>query len=213
MAAGLSLHAQARSERGRHVRGLRRGGQVPLVLYGRGVDAQALTTDTAALLRVWSRAGRTHLVDLTVAGSPPRKVLFRDYQVDPRTARPLHADFLAVNLSERLVIDVPVTTVGESPAVSQLKIGLLQQVVSTLRVEALPANLPAHLSVDVSGLTAIDQAVRLRDVILPAGVTLAGHLDPDEVVVKVAALRVTVEEAPVAAEPAAAEPAAAPEAE
>jgi large subunit ribosomal protein L25 len=179
---------------------MRRHGQVPAVLYGQDLPAQAITAEVGALLRVWHRAGRTHLIDLSVDGAGPRKVLFHDFQVDPRTAKPLHADFLVVNLRERLAVDVPVRTVGEAPAVTELKAGTLQQVMVTLRVEALPGNLPDHLIVDVSGLAEVDSAVRLRDVVLPEGVSLAGHLDLDDVVVKVAPLRaVAVEEAAPAA--------------
>jgi len=212
--ADLSLSAEPRPERGRHVRALRRGGRVPAVLYGRDLEPVAISAEASALSRVWERAGRTRLVDLKLGGERPRKVLIRDFQIDPRSARPLHVDFLAVNLRERLQVDVPVLPVGDPPAVSQLKIGLLQQVVSTLRIEALPGDLPAHLSVDVSGLDEIDQSVRVRDIQLPRGVELAGHIDPDEVVAKIAALRLAIpEEAPAAAEAeAAAEPAPEPEA-
>ncbi len=200
MATGLSLSATTRSERGHHVRALRRGGSVPAVLYSRDLDAQSLSADAAALTRVWQRAGRTHLIDLTVDGGPTRKVLIRDLQIDPRTARPLHADFLAVNLREKLTVEVPVLVSGEAPAVTTLKVGLLQQVIATLRVDALPGDLPPHLTVDVSGLSEVDQALRIRDVRLPHGVSLAGHLDLDEVVVKVAPLRVAAAEAGPAAE-------------
>jgi large subunit ribosomal protein L25 len=200
--ADLALTAHSRSERGRHVQAIRRQGVVPAILYGRNLPAQAISTEIGALVRVWQRAGRTHLIDLSIDGARPRKVLFHDFQVDPRTARPLHADFFAVNLRERLAVDIPVRTVGESPAVTQLKVGSLQQVLATLRVEALPGNLPDHLAVDVSGLTEVDSAVRVREVVLPDGVILAGHIDPDEVVVKVAPLRVVAveEAAPAAAE-------------
>ncbi|HAW09803.1 MAG TPA: hypothetical protein DCX12_01785, partial [Chloroflexi bacterium] len=51
-----------------------------------------------------------------------------------------------------------------------------------------------------SGLAEVDAALRVRDVVLPEGVSLAAHVDPDEVVVKIAALRaVVVEEAAPAA--------------
>ena len=200
--ADLTLSAHSRSERGRHVQAMRRLGQVPAVLYGRDLPTQAISAETGALVRVWQRAGRTHLIDLSVDGKGPRKVLFHDLQIDPRTAKPLHADFLAVNLRERLAVEVPLRTVGEAPAVTQLKVGSLQQVLVTLRVEALPANLPDHLAVDVSGLAEVDSAVRVRDLALPEGVSLAAHVDPDEVVVKVAAIRAVAAEeaAPVAVE-------------
>lgn len=199
----LNLTARPRAERGRHVRALRRAGYVPAVVYGATVPAQAIAAEAGALARVWARAGRTRLVDLSIDGLAS-KVLIREYQVDPRTARPLHADFLAVNLLEKLAVDIPVTPIGEAPAVTQLKIGVLQQVVNSLRIEALPGNLPGHLGVDVSGLTEVDQAVRVRDVVLPDGVTLTGHLDPDEVLMKIAPLRVAAEEVPAAVAPEAA---------
>ena len=200
--AELALRVHSRSERGRHVDALRRRGEVPAVLYGRNLPAVAITAETGALIRAWRRAGRTHLIDLSIDGAGPRKVLFHDLQIDPRTARPLHADFFAVNLLERLAVDIPVMTVGEAPAVSELKLGSLQLVLVTLRVEALPSNLPDHLAVNVTGLTEVDSAVRVRDVALPEGVTLAAHVDPDEVVVKVAPLRVVAaeEEAPAPVE-------------
>jgi large subunit ribosomal protein L25 len=205
--ADLSLTAVTRSERGRHVQSVRRHGQVPAVLYGHDLPSQAICADTAEIVRVWHRAGRTHLIDLSVDGARPRKVLFHDFQIDPRTAKPLHADFFAVNLRQRLAVDVPIRTVGEAPAVTELKLGTLQQVLVTLRVEALPGNLPDHLAVDVSGLTEVDAAVRVRDIVLPEGVTLAGHIDPDDVVVKVAPVRAATTEE-TAAEAAEAEPAA-----
>jgi large subunit ribosomal protein L25 len=207
--ADLALTAHSRSERGRHVQAMRRHGQVPAILYGQDMPAQAISAETGALIRVWQRAGRTHLIDLTIDDARPRKVLFHDFQIDPRSARPLHADFFAVNLSERLAVDVPIRTVGEAPAVTQLRAGSLQQVLATLRIEALPGNLPDHLPVDVTGLTEVDSAVRVRDLVLPEGVSLAAHVDLDEVVVRIAALRaVAAEEAApaVEAEPAAAEP-------
>jgi large subunit ribosomal protein L25 len=213
--ATIELQATTREARGSHNKPLRRLGQVPAVLYGHDVEPRAITTEAKLLHRVWMRAGRTQLVDLSVDGGSAQKVLVREMQIDPRSNRPIHADFFAVNLLEKLTAEVPVVIVGESPAVVDAKVGTLQQLVNTLRVECLPADLPAQFSVDVSGLIEIDQGIHVRDIPLPDGVALV-HVDPDDLVVKVAALRVAVEgeaeEAAAAAEAAeAAEEAAAAE--
>jgi large subunit ribosomal protein L25 len=213
--ATIELHATTREARGSHNKPLRRLGQVPAVLYGHDVEPRAITTEAKLLHRVWMRAGRTQLVDLSVDGGSAQKVLVREMQIDPRSNRPIHADFFAVNLLEKLTAEVPVVIVGESPAVVDAKVGTLQQLVNTLRVECLPADLPAQFSVDVSGLIEIDQGIHVRDISLPDGVALV-HVDPDDLVVKVAALRIAVEgeaeEAAAAAEAAeAAEEAAAAE--
>ena len=201
--ASIELKATSRDQRGSHNKPLRRDGQVPAVLYGHKVSPRAIAADAKVLERVWMRAGRTHLIDLSVDGGRAQKVLVRELQIDPRTNRPIHADFFAVNLREKLTAEVPVVITGESPAVADTKVGTLQQLVQTLRIECLPADLPAQFAVDVSGLVEIDQGIHVRDITLPDGVALV-HVDPDELVVKVTALRV-VEEEPTAAEGEAAE--------
>ena len=208
MAADLELSASRRTMTGKHVHALRREGLIPAVLYGHNVEPVALSIDGRRLQKVWHRAGRSHLVDLLLDGGRPRKVLIRELQVNPRTAKFQHVDLFAVNLREKLTVDVPVIAVGEAPAVSEQKIGVLQQIMATVKVECLPGDIPAQLTVDISGLNNIDDGIHLRELPLPEGVTLAHGLDPDELVIKVAPIRVAeVEEEEEAAE-AAEEPSA-----
>jgi large subunit ribosomal protein L25 len=102
-------------------------------------------------------------------------------------------------LREKLTADVPVVITGESPAVVDAKVGTLQQLITTLRVESLPADLPAQFTVDVSTLLEIDAGIHIREIVLPDGVVLV-HADVDELVVKVSALRIAeVEEVEVEA--------------
>ena len=211
MATSLALPATPRTEHGRHAVLLRRQGRVPAVLYGHNVQPQALSVDARTLRRVWVRAGQSNLVDLTLDGARPRKVLIRELQINPRTADLVHVDLFAVNLLEKLTVDVPVIPVGESPAITVDRLGVLQQILSTLKVECLPGDIPAQLSVDISGLLAVDDGVHVSEVPLPHGVTLASGVNPDELVLKVAPLRVATEEAEAGEEGAAEEGAVAEE--
>jgi large subunit ribosomal protein L25 len=197
--ATIELQATSREARGNHNRALRRTGKVPAVLYGHNVDPWPIEAEARVLRRVWMHAGRTQLVDLKVDGGRAQKVLVREMQVDPRTGNPIHADFFAVNLREKLTADVPVVIVGDSPAVVDAKIGTLQQLITSLRIECLPSDLPSQFNVDVSGLMEIDAGVHVRDIVLPEGVALV-HIDVDELVVKVSALRLVTEEEVEAAE-------------
>jgi hypothetical protein len=79
------------------------------------------------------------------------------------------------------------------------KIGTLQQLITSLRIECLPSDLPSQFNVDVSGLMEIDAGVHVREIVLPEGVALV-HVDVDELVVKVSALRLVTEEEVEAAE-------------
>jgi large subunit ribosomal protein L25 len=208
MAADLELSASRRTVTGKHVHALRREGLIPAVLYGHNVEPVALSIDGRRLQKVWHRAGHSHLVDLLLDGGRPRKVLIRELQVNPRTAKFQHVDLFAVNLREKLSVEVPVIPVGEAPAVSEQKIGVLQQIMATVKVECLPGDIPAQLTVDISGLNNIDDGVHLRELPLPEGVTLAHGLDPDELVIKVAPIRVAEVEEEVEVAEGAEEPSA-----
>lgn len=205
----LRLQATSRTERGKHVHLLRREGQVPAVLYGQKHEPLALVAEARSLERIWRQAGKSHLVDLVVDDKKPQKVLIREFQIEPRTQTPLHADFYVVDLKHKLTVDVPVHCVGESEVITVQKIGQLLQIVNTLKVECLPSDIPAQINVDISTLTELEAAVHVKDLELPHGVTVGPHIDPEEVVVKIVPVRVAAveEEAAPAAEEAAAAPA------
>jgi large subunit ribosomal protein L25 len=202
MATALELSASVRSETGRHVHAVRRRGEVPAILYGHNVEPQNLAINARSLQKVWHGAGHSHLVDLALDGGRARKVLIRELQVNPRTMELMHVDLFAVNLREKLTVEIPLIPIGESPAVTEFKLGVLQQIITSVKVECMPGDIPALLNVDISALTEIDQGIRLGEVPLPERVSLATGVDPDELVLKVAQVRVAVEaeEAEVAAE-------------
>jgi large subunit ribosomal protein L25 len=184
---------------------------MPAVVYGHGIDTTPVAAEDRVVGKVWKRAGKTHLVELSIDGGRPHSVLIRELQIDPRTARLLHADFFAVNLREKLTADVPLITIGEPPAVSQ-RLGLLLHLMTSIKVECLPGDLPAQLTVDVSGLEDVDSSVFVKDISVPEGVTLP-HAEPDELVAKIAPLRVSAEAEAEAEEAAQAEEEAASEEE
>jgi large subunit ribosomal protein L25 len=76
--------------------------------------------------------------------------------------------------------------------------------VSSVRVRALPGNLPDVLTYDLSSLVDYDASITVADLTPPEGVTI--QAEPTEVIARVLAPR--VEEEPVAAEAAEGEAAA-----
>ncbi|HET9051658.1 MAG TPA: 50S ribosomal protein L25 [Candidatus Dormibacteraeota bacterium] len=183
----LTLSARPRSLRGRHAATLRRDGLVPAVVYGHQYPSLAIEVDRKELERLWRHAGQTLLVDLAVDGHPTRRTLIRALQFSPRSGRPIHVDFFAVNLLERTTAEVPLVLTGEAPA-EAMKLGTLLHVTSVLRIEALPVDLPGQIHVDVSVLTDADSVITVGDLELPAGVTVLA--EKAEVVAKISARRV-----------------------
>jgi large subunit ribosomal protein L25 len=183
---------------------LRRGGRIPAVLYGGDQrEAESIAVDPKALLKILhSDAGANTLIALRVEGAGESRVLLREYQVHPVTRHLLHADFYRVAMDRALRVTVPVHLTGEAKGV-KAQGGIVDFVHRELVVECLPADIPEHITVDVTELMLHD-AVRVRD--LPPG-PWKSVSDPDLLIVHVVAPR--VEAAPEAAE-AAAVPAAAP---
>ncbi len=198
----LALDAEPRTVSGRRVATLRRGGTIPAVLYGHRVEPSALQLSRRTFERLYQRAGRARLVQMQVAGERSRRpVLIREVQVDPRSALILHVDFFQVDLAERLTVEVPVVLVGEAPA-AKLNLGEVLQVLHAVQVMCLPTAIPGRLEVDVTGLAAVDDGIRLQELALPDGVELAAGLEADELIVKIAASRVSTEAAEETAAPA-----------
>lgn len=188
------LDARPRTVTGKAVRRLRAEGILPAVVYGHGVPSEAIQIETRAFHDLSRRTSRNTLIDLAIADGPSRPVLIYGVQQHPVTRRPLHVDLFVVRMSEELMVEVPLTFSGTPPAVDKLG-GTLFHAIDAIRVRALPDNLPGSIAVDVSGLATFDDAIHVRDLPIPADVTLVS--DADDVVAKVLPPRVVEEEVPV----------------
>ena len=195
----LRLTASKRDEHGKRVRALRAVGKLPAVVYGRRADATPLLLDSHEFEKVYLRAGRTHLVDLVLDGARAQKVLVREVQRSPRVRGAVHVDLYRVDMREKLSAEVPIAVVGESPA-AKLGEADLVQLLNHVRLECLPGDIPDSITVDVSGLENVGDALRVKDLVIPDNVTM--QTDAEELVVRNQARRaIEVEEEPeVAAE-------------
>lgn len=179
---GLVLKVEPREVTGRRpVRRLRRAGLIPAVLYGPGVAPRNLQANAIDVERILRKGGTTQLVDLEITGEKrPVKVLIREVQRHPVKRFLLHVDFVQVSLREKLEVEVPIVLVGKSPAVAA-GVGTVNQVLDTVAVRCLPADIPSHIEVDLSMLTQEHDVIRAEDLSLPERVELAE--EPDAAVV------------------------------
>jgi large subunit ribosomal protein L25 len=198
-----TLEAVHRNTFGRNEAGrLRREGKIPAVVYGGKDGPQPVAVNPKELSRLLhSQSGVNTLIALKVEGTPETRVLVREYQLDPVTHRLLHADFYRVAMDKVLTVTVPIHLTGEAPGV-KAEGGLVEFVHREVEIEVLPADIPEHITVDISSL-GLHDGVRVRD--LPAGKWTALS-EPDMLIVHVIAPKAEAE--PAAAEAAAAAPAA-----
>ena len=208
-----TLEAVKRSTAGKNAkneaRRLRAAGSVPAVVYGASTgDAPAslpVSVDPKSLLRILhSDSGVNTLIKLRVDGAET-PVLVKEYQLDPITNRLLHADFYQLAMDKVLTLTVPIVLKGEPRGV-KLQGGLLDFVTRDIEVECLPANIPEHIDIDVSGLD-LHQSIRVRD--LPVNDKWKAVSDGDTMLVHIVMPK--AEESATAATTDAAAPAAEPE--
>jgi large subunit ribosomal protein L25 len=192
-----TLAAEHRDVTGKKVNRLRKDGKLPAVVYGHGVDSTNVTVDAHEFELLRKHTGPNALVDLSVGGDKAQPVLINQVQIHPVHRRPLHADLFLVRMTEELTVDVPLSASGVSYAVDQLG-GTVLHPTETVRIRALPDHLPQSIEYSIESLIDFDVALHVRDLVIPSDVTLL--TDPDEIIAKVQAPRVEIEEEPVVAE-------------
>lgn len=177
----LTLAAQERKVVGKKVKKLRKEGLLPVSVYGKDVKSVALSVKLPEFMKVYAKAGETGLVELKYDGGS-HHTLVSNVQIHPVSRQPLHVEFHAVKLTEKIKAKVPVELVGESPAVAN-NVGLLLQTVNEVEVESLPTELPEKIEVDVAKLAEIDQQVTVGELAVPKEVAVL--TSAEEIVVKV----------------------------
>ena len=191
---GLTLTAVPRTVTGKKVKVLRRGGVVPIHMFGRGIESQSLQAESRILSVVLPQAGTNVPISIDVDGQDGENVCFvRQVQRHPVSEALLHVDFQRVDVSQKVTAEVPLHIEGVSPAVEDME-GTLLQTLASISVEALPMSMPASFIVDISGLDDFDKTIRVATLQTDGEVTILN--DPDEMIATVVRPRVEEEEAP-----------------
>lgn len=191
----MELTGSTRKIIGKKVRFLRREGLTPVHVFGHGIDPIAVQCRTAELKKVLSTAGTTGIIGLSVDDeTAPRNVMVREVQKEPRTGELLHVDLYQVRMEEALKVEVPITLVGEAPAL-KLKENYLSHELNVLLVECLPGRIPSHIDIDISSLEEAEDIITVRDVRVIEDIKILTN--PEQIIARIS-LKFQEEEKPVA---------------
>jgi len=195
----LELTLDAREAQGKANKRLRRDGIVPGVVYGKGEGSTNVQVDAKTFETLYRAAGRTSVVKFRLPGaSRATSGFIKSVQRHPLTRQALHVDYYLVNLNVEMEVEVPLVFTGEAPAVEETG-GTLLHNLSSVRVKALPNDIPHEITVDVSTLTSLDVAIHVADLNLNRDLVHV-QTDGETLVATVVPPRVEVEEEPVVAE-------------
>lgn len=186
----IELLASRRDILGKKVRFLRRQDLTPANMYGHNIESTALQIETSQLKHAVSKAGKSSLIALKIDGATsPKMVIVKDIQKEPLSGELLHVDLYQVRMEENIKIEVPLSILGEAPAIKEHG-GILIQNLNSLEIECLPANMPHSVEIDISELSELDQALHVKDIPVPDTITVL--TDPDAAVVQIVRSRAEV---------------------
>jgi large subunit ribosomal protein L25 len=174
------LAVEERPEHGsRNTRRLRKSGFVPGIVYGGGSgECRSFKVDARELRNALH--GGSAVIDLKIGGGSAIPVMVKDQQLHPVRSDVMHVDLIQVNLRQKVHAPVLVELTGAEEAPGVKGGGVLEQVTRELNVEALPTDIPEHITIDVSHLEAAG-TMHLSEVTAPEGVEFLD--DPEETII------------------------------
>lgn len=180
--AQMKLEAARRADTGKGpARRSRMAGKVPAVVYGLGMEPVAIEVDRRELITALNtEAGFNMLLDIQIDGSSTL-ALTRELQRDPVKGTLVHADFVKVDVTQAVEVEVPIHLVGDAPGVREG--GVLEQPLHAAHLRCLPTQVPEVIEADVTAL-GIGDSLRVADLTAPEGAEILN--DPELPVVTVA---------------------------
>lgn len=154
------LQAKERKElRRSELRKIRENGNIPAVIYGAMVDTKPVYVSSADLTKTIRSVGRNGVISLDVAGNQ-QDVILTAYQEDFIKKEIIHVDFLAVDKSSQVTVDVNLVLAGDAQGVRDG--GVLQQPLYQVSITTTPDQIPPEIEVDVTNLK-VGESIAIAD--------------------------------------------------
>lgn len=156
------LQATVRNEfRNSALRKIRLEGNIPAIVYGSKVDSKPVYINGLELIKTIKEVGRNGVISLDIDGNK-QDVILTEYQQNSIKNNIVHADFLAVDKSSKLTVEVRLVLTGDAAGVKDG--GVLQQPFHELSITATPDNIPQSIEVDVTNLQ-VGETVTVADIL------------------------------------------------
>ena len=181
----MLINAQLRTVFGKKVGALRRQGFVPGVIYGHKTEPIAVLMNARELARFLMNVTPSSIVTISIDGKE-HTALVRELQRNYIRNEVIHVDFQEVSMKEKIRARIFISLTGTAPAVKVFDRIVLHER-EWIEVEALPADLPERIHVDLSSLENIGDAIRVSDLNLGDKITI--HAEADDVIVSISGVK------------------------
>lgn len=196
----MKLAAKTREITGKKVKNLRAQGIVPATVYGPKRPSTNIQIDRKEASKIYNEVGYNQFFTLEIDSEKPVKVLFKEVTLHPLKNEVLNIGFYQIDEESKISVEVPITYVGEAPAVKNNQ-GFLVTTMDSVLVHCFPKDLPKEFEIDISTLENEGDSISVSAIQLPEGVEFDAGVGEDSSLVYIAAAqKVVEEEVPVVAE-------------
>ncbi len=168
----ITINATARNDQGKGAsRRLRREEKIPGIVYGAGKEPSAISLNIHEITHLLeNEESFTSVLDLSI-DKKTEPVIVKDLQRHPAKNTITHVDLLRINMKKTIVTNIPLNFTGADDN-EAIRLGaLLNQLINSVEVSCLPADMPNSIDVDISSL-AIGDHVSLTGLNMPEGVII-----------------------------------------
>lgn len=174
------LHAKERKEfRHSALREIRDNGNIPAIIYGTKMESKPVFVSSTDLAKTIRTVGRNGVISLDLDGSK-FDVVLTDYQEDSIKREIKHVDFLAVDKSSKITVNVRLDLVGEAAGVKDG--GVLQHTLHEIAITSTPGDIPQQIEVDITNLQ-VGETITIADIVYQGSFTI--NHEEDEVVASI----------------------------
>lgn len=146
---------------------IRREGQVPGNIFGKGTESISVAVRKDELRRALNKFGRNAVFKLSDDNNKEFTVMVKEIQFTPLVNEFQHVDFQLVSLTEETKSEVPVRVIGKESVEAKRLIIMLQT--DFINVKGLPQDIPDSIELDVSNMV-VGDVVTVKDLVLPKGI-------------------------------------------
>lgn len=148
---------------------------IPAILYGKNLkENYACMVNKKEFVHLVKTSSRNAIFNCKLEDGRVFPSLIKEIQKDVMNLEPIHIDFFAINLEEKIHMSVPISSVGES--LGAKKGGILEQATFRLDLKGQPVKIPDRLNINISNLD-IGDSIHAGEIELPEGVELATAAD------------------------------------
>jgi len=143
-----------------YLKQLRKDEKIPGIFYTQGKESVPIIFNNREFRQLLSQ--HVNLFDLDFGKGKKIPSILREIQYDPIIGSIVHIDFLGVDITEKIVVRIPLNFTGV-PIGQKEQGGIIEHPTREVEITCLPKDMPTSIDVDISHLQ-INQSIHVRDI-------------------------------------------------